>query len=124
MALTLHTPDLTSLFPATLDDPASYSQYYFGGGVAVISILVYNMGDFFGNFVSAGIAIAMAFCGLSSIAAAGRMLGAVGRAAQGMNEDVARRVGNYLLSADPDASPRPSTQPAGEVRTKDSSSPA
>jgi amino acid transporter len=79
MALTLHTPNLTSLFPATLDDPASYSQYYFGGGVAVISILVYNMGDFFGNFVSAGIAIAMAFCGLSSVAAAGRMLYAFAR---------------------------------------------
>src|SRR5438132_11998152 len=41
MALTLHTPNLSTLFPATLDDstlPAA-SQYYFGGGVAVISIL-------------------------------------------------------------------------------------
>jgi hypothetical protein len=34
-------------------------------------------------------------------AAAGNMLSFVGRAAQGMNEDVARRVGTYLLSADP-----------------------
>jgi amino acid transporter len=79
MALTLHTPSLSALFPATLDDAASYSQYYFGGGVAVISILVYNMGEFFGDLISAGIAIAMAFCGLSSVAAAGRMLFAFAR---------------------------------------------
>ena len=26
-------------------DPATYSQYYFGGGVAVISILTYNLGE-------------------------------------------------------------------------------
>jgi amino acid transporter len=81
LALTLHTPDLSTLFPATLDDdtlPAA-SQYYFGGGVAVISILVYNLGDFLGNLISAGIAIAMAFCGLSSVAAAGRMLFAFSR---------------------------------------------
>jgi amino acid transporter len=79
MALTLHTPDLSTLFPASLDDPATYSQYYFGGGVAVISILVYNLGDFLGELLSAGIAIAMAFCGLSSVAAAGRMLYAFSR---------------------------------------------
>ena len=79
MALTLHTPDLGPLFPASLDDPATYSQYYFGGGVAVISILLYNLGDFLGNLLSAGIAIAMAFCGLSSVAAAGRMMYAFAR---------------------------------------------
>jgi amino acid transporter len=79
MVLTLHTPDLAALFPASLDDPATYSQYYFGGGVAVISILIYNLGDFLGNLLSAGIAIAMAFCGLSSVAAAGRMLYAFSR---------------------------------------------
>jgi amino acid transporter len=79
MVLTLHTPDLKALFPASLDDASTYSQYYFGGGVAVISILVYNLGDFLGNFVSAGIAIAMAFCGLASVAAAGRMLYAFSR---------------------------------------------
>jgi hypothetical protein len=33
---------------------------------------------------------------------AGRMLGFIGRASQGMNEEVAQRVGSYLLSADPD----------------------
>ncbi|MBI2777345.1 MAG: amino acid permease [Chloroflexi bacterium] len=79
VALTLHTPDLSALFPASLDDAATYSQYYFGGGVAVISILVYNLGDFIGNLIAAGIAIAMAFCGLSSVAAAGRMLFAFAR---------------------------------------------
>jgi amino acid transporter len=79
MALTLHTPSLATLFPAQLTDASTYSQYYFGGGVAVISILVYNMGDFLGNFISAGIAIAMAFCGLASVAAAGRMLFAFSR---------------------------------------------
>ena len=44
-ALTTHLPNLSTLFPATLptDRPAS-SQYYFGGGVAVIAILVYNLG--------------------------------------------------------------------------------
>ena len=81
MALTLHTPDMSALFPTTLDDstlPAA-SQYYFGGGVAVISILVYNLGDFLGDLLAAGIAIAMAFCGLSSVAAAGRMLFAFSR---------------------------------------------
>ena len=79
MALTLHTPDMSGLFPAKLEDATTYSQYYFGGGVAVITILVYNLGEFVGNLLSAGIAIAMAFCGLSSVAAAGRMLYAFSR---------------------------------------------
>lgn len=81
MALTLHTPNLSALFPATFDgaDAATYSQYYFGGGVAVIEILVYNLDAFLGNLLAAGIAIAMAFCGLSSVAAAGRMLYAFSR---------------------------------------------
>ena len=79
VALTLHTPDLSALFPASLDDASTYSQYYFGGGVAVINILVYNLGEFLGDLIAAGIAIAMAFCGLSSVAAAGRMLYAFAR---------------------------------------------
>jgi amino acid transporter len=81
MALTLHTPNLSTLFPATLETPLQdgASQYYFGGGVAVIDILVYNLGDFLGELLAAGIAIAMAFCGLSSVAAAGRMLFAFSR---------------------------------------------
>jgi amino acid transporter len=78
LALTTHLPDLSTLFPASLDDPATYSQYYFGGGVAVIDILAYNLGSL-GNLLSAGIAIAMAFCGLSSVASAGRMLFAFSR---------------------------------------------
>lgn len=80
-ALTTHLPDLKTLFPSQLADPVQpdASQYYFGNGVAVISILVYNLGDTVGNLLSAGIAIAMAFCGLSSVAAAGRMLFAFAR---------------------------------------------
>jgi amino acid transporter len=78
LALTTHLPDLSALFPASLDDSATYSQYYFGGGVAVIDILKYNLGQL-GDLLSAGIAIAMAFCGLSSVASAGRMLFAFSR---------------------------------------------
>ena len=81
VALTTHLPDLSTLFPADLSkgDPTTYSQYYFGGGVAVIDILVYNLGSFVGGVLSAGIAIAMWFCGLASLAAAGRMLFAFSR---------------------------------------------
>jgi len=78
LALTTHLPDLSTLFPASLDDSATYSQYYFGGGVAVIDILKYNLGQL-GDVLSAGIAVAMAFCGLSSVASAGRMLFAFSR---------------------------------------------
>jgi amino acid transporter len=77
-ALTTHLPNLSGLFPSSLDDPATYSQYYFGSGVAVIDILKYNLGQL-GDLLSAGIAIAMAFCGLSSVASAGRMLYAFSR---------------------------------------------
>jgi amino acid transporter len=80
-ALTTHLPSLSTLFPAALDEttlPTS-SQYYFGGGVAVIDILVYNLGSTVGGLLAAGIAIAMAFCGLSSVASAGRMLYAFSR---------------------------------------------
>jgi amino acid transporter len=79
-ALSTHLPNLSTLFPATLDDSTlpGASQYYFGGGVAVIAILEYNLGQF-GDVLSAGIAIAMAFCGLSSVASAGRMLYAFSR---------------------------------------------
>jgi amino acid transporter len=80
VALTTHLPSLSALFPAVLDDttlPAS-SQYYFGGGVAVIAILQYNLSQV-GDLLAAGIAIAMSFCGLSSVASAGRMLFAFSR---------------------------------------------
>jgi amino acid transporter len=81
VALTTHLPDLKTLFPATIEVPpqATASQYYFGGGVAVIQILLYNLGSFVGGLLSAGIAIAMWFCGLASLAAAGRMLFAFSR---------------------------------------------
>jgi amino acid transporter len=80
LALTTHLPSLNTLFPPDLAtaDAATYSQYYFGGGVAVIDILRYNLGQI-GDLLSAGIAIAMAFCGLSSVASAGRMLYAFSR---------------------------------------------
>jgi amino acid transporter len=80
LALSTHLPDLSALFPPVLDDSTmgAASQYYFGGGVAVIAILQYNLGQL-GDLLSAGIAIAMAFCGLSSVASAGRMLYAFSR---------------------------------------------
>jgi amino acid transporter len=79
VALTTHLPNLSTLFPNPLpSDLAAASQYYFGGGVAVIEILRYNLGQI-GDLLSAGIAIAMAFCGLSSVASAGRMLFAFSR---------------------------------------------
>ena len=80
IALSTHLPNLTTLFPPVLDDttlPTS-SQYYFGGGVAVLSILNYNLGNL-GDLLGAGIAIAMWFCGLASVGAAGRMLFAFSR---------------------------------------------
>jgi amino acid transporter len=80
LALSTHLPDLSTLFPAELTEEnlAGASQYYFGGGVAVITILQYNLGQL-GDLLAAGIAIAMAFCGLSSVASAGRMLFAFSR---------------------------------------------
>jgi amino acid transporter len=79
MVLSTHLPDLKTLFPNPLpNDLTNASQYYFGGGVAVISILDYNLGKI-GDVLAAGIAIAMWFCGLSSVSAAGRMLFAFSR---------------------------------------------
>ena len=64
LALSTHLPNLSTLFPAVLDDSTigGASQYYFGGGVAVIAILEHNLGQM-GDLLAAGIAIAMAFCG-------------------------------------------------------------
>jgi amino acid transporter len=79
LALTTHLPNLSGLFPATLPtDVSNTSQYYFGNKAAVIEILNYNLGQL-GEILSAGIGIAMFFCGLSSIASAGRMLYAFSR---------------------------------------------
>ncbi|HEV8252313.1 MAG TPA: amino acid permease [Candidatus Limnocylindria bacterium] len=78
LAITLHLPDLTPLF-GQLDDPAVYSQYYFGDGAAVLYTLTENLGAGLGGVLGGAIAIAMAFCGLSSVASAGRMLFAFSR---------------------------------------------
>ena len=78
LALTLHLPDLTPLF-GQLDDSALYSQYYFGDNAAVVYILQQNLGDGLGGIFGGAIAIAMSFCGLSSVASAGRMLYAFSR---------------------------------------------
>jgi amino acid transporter len=78
LALTLRLPDLSPLF-GQLDDPLLYSQYYFGDNAAVLFILNENLGAGLGGILGGGIAIAMAFAGLSSIASAGRMLYAFSR---------------------------------------------
>src|SRR4029453_18525805 len=54
-ALTTPLPDMKTLFPPSLDDANTYSQYYFGGGVAVISILEYNLSNI-GDLLAAGTA--------------------------------------------------------------------
>ena len=83
VALSTHLPNLSTLFPADarVAAPGRRSQYYFGDGDAVISILKYNLGSTWSasDLLAAGIAIAMAFCGLSSVASAGRMLFAFSR---------------------------------------------
>jgi amino acid transporter len=81
LAITLHLPDMTPLFPADLStaDPAVYSQYYFGDGAAVLFTLNENLGSGLGGVLGGAIAIAMCFCGLSSVASAGRMLYAFSR---------------------------------------------
>ena len=78
LALTLHLPDLTPLF-GQLDDPDKYSQYYFGNNAAVVYILQQNLPSGLAGVFGGAIAIAMSFCGLSSVASAGRMLYAFAR---------------------------------------------
>jgi amino acid transporter len=78
LALTLRLPDLSPLF-GQLDDSALYSQYYFGDNAAVTYILTENLGAGLGGIFGGAIAIAMSFCGLSSVASAGRMLYAFSR---------------------------------------------
>ncbi len=78
LALTLHLPDLTPLF-GQLDDASLYSQYYFGDNAAVVYILQQNLDAGLAGIFGGAIAIAMSFCGLSSIASAGRMLYAFSR---------------------------------------------
>jgi len=78
--LTTHLPNLSTLFPTTDEAAASpnISTYYFGQGYAVFETLRYNL-DTVGRLLGAGIAIAMSFCALSSVASAGRMLFAFSR---------------------------------------------
>jgi len=78
VALTLHLPDLTPLF-GQLDDADKYSQYYFGNNAAVVYILQENLDSGLAGIFGGAIAIAMSFCGLSSVASAGRMLYAFAR---------------------------------------------
>lgn len=78
LSLTLHLPDLSPLF-GQLDDPSKYSQYYFGDNAAVVYILQQNLDAGLAGIFGGGIAIAMSFCGLSSVASAGRMLYAFAR---------------------------------------------
>jgi amino acid transporter len=80
LALTTHLPNLSTLFPKDFAtaDAATYSTYYFGQGYAVYDTLKYNL-DTIGELLGAGIAIAMSFCALSSVASAGRMLFAFSR---------------------------------------------
>jgi amino acid transporter len=78
LALGTHLPDLSPLF-GQLDDAATYSQYYFGDGAAVLFILGENLDAGLAGILGGGIALAMCFCGLSSVASAGRMLYAFSR---------------------------------------------
>ena len=78
LALGTHLPNLTPLF-GQLDDAATYSQYYFGDGAAVLFILSENLDAGLAGILGGGIALAMCFCGLSSVASAGRMLYAFAR---------------------------------------------
>jgi amino acid transporter len=81
VAITTHLPNLDTLFPrdgGPTPDSATYSTYYFGQGYAVFETLRYNLGTI-GHLLGAGIALAMSFCTLSSIASAGRMLFAFSR---------------------------------------------
>ena len=87
LALSTHLPEPVQLFPATLrhDVLATASQYYFGGGVAVMSILEYNLNSVV--ILGAGSVTYWRPASpspwpsvrLASIAAAGRMLFAFSR---------------------------------------------
>ena len=80
VALTLRLPDLTPMFGApAVDDASVKSQFYFGDNAAVNYILTQNLGETVGTLFGAAIAVAMSFCGLSSVASAGRMLFAFSR---------------------------------------------
>jgi len=75
--LVTHLPPLNQIMNCDPATQALCSQYY-GGNPVVFSTLSYNLGTL-GDWLSAAIAIAMSLCGLSSVAAAGRMLFAFSR---------------------------------------------
>jgi amino acid transporter len=72
-----HLPPLDQIMNCDPAKQALCSQYY-GGNPVVFSTLSYNLGAL-GGWLSAAIAVAMSLCGLSSVAAAGRMLFAFSR---------------------------------------------
>lgn len=80
--LVTHLPPMEQVFGVvsngTCPVDAQYCSYYYGGNPVVFSTLSYNLGAL-GSWLSAAIAVAMSLCGLSSVAAAGRMLFAFSR---------------------------------------------
>ncbi len=72
-----HLPPLDQIMNCDPTKVALCSQYY-GGNPVVFSTLSYNLGTL-GDWLSAAIAVAMSLCGLSSVAAASRMLFAFSR---------------------------------------------
>jgi amino acid transporter len=77
LGLVTHLPPLDQIMNCDPTKQALCSQYY-GGNAVVFSTLSYNMGTL-GEWLGAAIAVAMSLCGLSSVAAAGRMLFAFSR---------------------------------------------
>jgi amino acid transporter len=75
--LVTHLPPLDQIMNCDPKTAALCSQYY-GGNPVVFSTLHYNL-DVLGDVLSAAIAVAMSLCGLSSVAAASRMLFAFSR---------------------------------------------
>ncbi len=75
--LVTHLPPLDQILNCSASAPLC-SSYYGGANPVVFSTLSYNLG-MLGDWLSAAIAVAMSLCGLSSVAAAGRMLFAFSR---------------------------------------------
>jgi amino acid transporter len=78
--LVTHLPPLNQVFSAdcVANPGTGMCSYYYGGNPIVFSTLSYNLGQL-GDVLAAAIAVAMSLCGLSSIAAASRMLFAFSR---------------------------------------------
>ncbi|MGD0019286.1 MAG: amino acid permease [Candidatus Limnocylindrales bacterium] len=75
--LVTHLPPVDQLMNCAPATQPNCSAYY-GGNPVVFTTLTYNLGQL-GDSLSAAIAVAMSLCGLSSVAAAGRMLFAFSR---------------------------------------------